>query len=79
MEEDAYQCRMAREIGGNSWLWVPKSGRKRFLWAHQVHSGQQLIFFKAKAFEQLWDVCRLGDLDGLSPGSRVTFRWVKDQ
>jgi hypothetical protein len=66
---------------GNSWL-IETDGNKRSdrvtLWAEQVHNGQQLIFHKAKQWGAKRIVYRLGDLDRLPPGSRVTFRWLKD-
>jgi hypothetical protein len=48
------------------------------LWAHQVHNGQSLTFRKAKFLGVMTDVFTLRELDGLTPGSRVTFIWVKD-
>lgn len=48
------------------------------LWASQVHNGQKLTFAKAKAFGALTNVLQLGDLQGLKPGSRITFTWMKD-
>ncbi|WP_434612627.1 tyrosinase family protein [Arthrobacter sp. A5] len=48
------------------------------LWASQVRSGQQLEFRKAKFGGAKRWVYRLGDLDRLPAGARVTFRWLKD-
>ncbi|MCW7541177.1 hypothetical protein OOT46_25530 [Aquabacterium sp. A7-Y] len=46
------------------------------LWAHQVDNGQSLTFKKPKGAGLIADVYYVGDLGGLSPGSRVTFRWA---
>ena len=51
------------------------------LHAHQTQNGQQLTFRKKKgAFQgfEMREVLKLGNLQGLGPGSLVTFTWVKD-
>jgi hypothetical protein len=53
-----------------------RTGRNSLL-ARQVQNGQVLTFWKATKGNDM-EVRKLGELDGLSPGSRVTFRWVKD-
>jgi hypothetical protein len=71
---------------GSSWnihtgaVWF---GGRRFedrtaLWAHQVHNGQFLSFRKAKTFGLVSTTYLLGQLNVLKPGSRVTFRWLRD-
>lgn len=66
---------------GAKWVIWTRDRRHRdtiTLWAHQVINGQSLRFAKA-GFLGFWkDVYDLGGLDRLPPGSRVTFRWVRD-
>lgn len=77
---------------GGSWrIWTrgsekdakdfPKDNRKRAsesLWSSQVHNGQSLIFTQAGFLGWWRDSYKLGGLDRLKPGTRVTFRWVSD-
>jgi hypothetical protein len=66
---------------GSSWdIFATGQGSRaeNSLWAGQVHNGQMLTFRKAKMFNIMTDVLRLGDLGGLRPGDRATFTWVKD-
>jgi len=67
---------------GSSWL-IQTDGTQRHdsvsLWAHQVHQGQELIFYKAVGLGAVKRIVyRLGDLGRLAPGSRVTFKWWDD-
>jgi hypothetical protein len=48
------------------------------LWAHQVHNGQHLRFYKAGGFGIMVHVMDLGGIERLQPGTRVVFRWMKD-
>jgi hypothetical protein len=43
-----------------------------------VQNGQSLTFRKAKLLGLMTEVHTLDDLGGLTPGSRVTFTWVKE-
>ena len=66
---------------GSNWDIVAEgagASDRNSLWANQVHNGQSLTFRKAKTFGNITTVHTLGDLGGLTPGSRVTFAWVKD-
>jgi hypothetical protein len=71
---------------GSSWnihtgaLW---HGGRQFsdtvgLWAHQVRNGQMLSFRKAKVGGLVSTTYLLGGLERLPPGSRATFRWLRD-
>jgi hypothetical protein len=71
--------------GGSSWeiytgffLPVSRTSDRVALWAGQVHNGQVLTFSKAKFLGAHWPIYTLGNLDFLSPGSRVTFTWTRD-
>ena len=66
---------------GSSWNIVAEgrnASASNGLWANQVHNGQVLTFSKAKTFGWMTPVYTLGGLERLRPGTRVTFRWVKD-
>jgi hypothetical protein len=67
---------------GNSWLIEAERGKdfedRVSLWADQVHNGQELIFHKAKFLGSHRVVYRLGGIGDIAPGSRVTFRWLRD-
>jgi hypothetical protein len=66
---------------GTSWDIVAEGANadaSNGLWASQVKNGQFLTFSKAKFLGGSAPVLRLGDLENLSGGDRVTFRWVRD-
>ena len=66
---------------GNSWDITAEgagSAASNTLWAGQVNNGQVLTLRKAKFLGFLADVHLLGNLAGLTPGSRVTFQWMSD-
>jgi hypothetical protein len=66
---------------GSSWD-IAVDGRgniaENSLWANQVTNGQVLTFRKAKWLGLIMDVLRLGSLEHLQPGDRVTFQWMRD-
>lgn len=67
--------------GGSSWDIVAEGAggaASNSLWAGQVNNGQVLTFRKAKFLGFLADVYTLGNLQGLTPGSRATFHWMTD-
>ena len=69
------------DADGNSTLIETQEGRKRdstSLPANQVSSVQPLVFHKAKFLGAKRIRYRLGDLGILPPGSRATFRWIRD-
>ena len=66
---------------GNSWDIVAEGTNAEAsngLWASQIKNGQFLTFSKAKFLGAMAPVLRLGDLQHLRGGDRVTFRWVRD-
>ena len=71
---------------GSNWtITVHDTGESARAWmnlrAHQTQNGQQITFRKKKGLLQglaIWDVLKLGDLQGLQPGTLVTFTWVRD-
>jgi hypothetical protein len=66
---------------GNSWDIIAEGANaegRNGLWASQVKNGQFLTFSKAKFLGAMAPVLRLGDLEHLRGGDRVTFRWVSD-
>jgi len=48
------------------------------LWADQVQNGQSLSLWKAKQFGLMTWVLDIGNLATIPPGSRVTFKWLRD-
>jgi hypothetical protein len=69
------------DADGNSTMIETQEERKQdstSLPANQVSSVQPLVFHKAKFLGAKRICYRLGDLGILPPGSRATFRWIRD-
>jgi hypothetical protein len=64
---------------GRKWEVVAEgTGIGRNVLLARERDGLRLTFAKAKAFGEMTPVYTLGNLSDLTPGSRVTFQWLKD-